>query len=712
MLPPALALILLVFCAGVPGALALRLWRRLATDAVEFVFIAITLGVMLLGWFALLLAELNRFSLLAMAVLWAMTTGILLIIWLVRRRGTEPAVVMAPRQSRWEWIGLGLWLVAASVVYFRPHEFVIGGADAGVYVSLGANIAKTGGILIHDPLLGQLDPGLRPALLRTMPAGEAAPYYILPGFYVTGSPADLITPQFFHLHPVWQAVGYALGDLPAELLITPLWGILGCLAVYMTVRALWGWQPAMLALVALSATALQVWFARYPTAEVLTQYFFWTGAWALAQWLDRREPDGLWALLAGLAFGEVFLTRIDTYVLLALPVILVIWFTVMRSWRRTSIWFFVPLTLLTLHSVLHGLLVTRPYFSLITQVGVGLLLPGLLSFLSAGVLIGLAWTVWPRQKRRFWAGTGQAVADFVPVVLRVCAALVVVLALFAYFIRPHLSEVRLFSYWYGGGEIPALDQQNFVRLGWYLSPLGLALSVAGTACLIVREINRKTAFLVIAGGIFSVVFLWQISANPHQIYAMRRYVPQVAPFFIVTATYLLMILHRKVTARWRWSVVVLTLAWIAAIVVSARAFVRQVDYRGVLSQIARVDASLPAASVLVFNDTAPVGVGDFLGTPLRFLFGHEVLIVRDAAQLDGPLWEMTVRSWLDSGRSVFWIDTEGGHSWSAQTLSLAPPEEYVVETDMLEGTYDRRPSAVVPLIWRFSMARIVARAAQ
>ncbi len=84
--------------------------------------------------------------------------------------------------------------------------------------------------------------------------GEAAPFYLLPGFYVTGMPADVVTPQFFHLHPAWQAVGYALGGLRAELWMTPLWGILGCLAVYLTVRALWGWRWALLALVVLSAT--------------------------------------------------------------------------------------------------------------------------------------------------------------------------------------------------------------------------------------------------------------------------------------------------------------------------------------------------------------------------------------------------------------------------------------------------------------------------
>ncbi len=60
----------------------------------------------------------------------------------------------------------------------------------------------------------------------------------------------------------------------------------------------------------------------------------------------------------------------------------------------------------------------------------------------------------------------------------------------------------------------------------------------GIAVMLVREANRRTAFLLLAGGFFAVVFLWRIGANPHQVYAMRRYVPQVLPFFMVAGVFL------------------------------------------------------------------------------------------------------------------------------------------------------------------------------
>ena len=58
------------------------------------------------------------------------------------------------------------------------------------------------------------------------------------------------------------------------------------------------------------------------------------------------------------------------------------------------------------------------------------------------------------------------------------------------------------------------------------------------------------------------------------------------------------------------------------------------DYRGVIDQLDRFNAALPPHSVLIFGDSAPVGVGDLLGTPLRFLYGHDVFTLRNADALD------------------------------------------------------------------------------
>ena len=48
---------------------------------------------------------------------------------------------------------------------------------------------------------------------------------------------------------------------------------------------------------------LQNWFARYPTAEVLTQAYVFAGLYALSRVLGQHKPQRSWGLLAGLWLG-------------------------------------------------------------------------------------------------------------------------------------------------------------------------------------------------------------------------------------------------------------------------------------------------------------------------------------------------------------------------------------------------------------------------
>jgi hypothetical protein len=701
-----LVILAIVAAALLPGALAVSLWgKRLRTDPLEFLFAALALGLLFFGWLALLLAEVGHFSLAFLGALWVIVVLILGGWWFVRRRRT-PVPSEAWRVNRWEGAALLLWALVAAWLYFRPHEFVTGGADAGVYVSLGVNIARTGSILIHDPTLAALDPGLYPALLRTLPSSELTPYYLMPGFYVPGMPAGLIIPQFYHLHPVWQAVAYALGGLRVELLLTPLWGFLGALAVYFTMRRLWGWRAGFVALTALSVTALQVWFARYPTTEMLTQYLFWTGVWALIAWMDKQEPRGFWAVLAGGALGQVFLARIDTYFLLALPVLLAIWLWWTHDWRRQDLWFFVPFLLLAAHSLIHGVLLSSPYFFGLFRYGAVLIsrllvVPLALVGLAALALLVLGLRPQFRARALAWVAAKRSLWITATIVL------VVGLALFSYFVRPHLGDVTSSAYWYGGGEIPNLDRENLVRLGWYLGPAGIALGVAGMCWMLFKELNRRTVFLLGTGLFFSLLYLWRIQANPHQIYAMRRYVPVVLPFFIIMAAYLINWLYVNLRGKVRWFVSIgLTLVWFSGILLSDRGFVSQIDSLGMIDQLERFNAALPPHSVLIFGDSAPIGAGDLLGTPLRFVYGHDVFTLRSSDALDRARFAETVRGWQDGGRTVYWIGMPGGPSWPLASPAPGLPADYRVAVTFLEHAYDHKPTALSAEKWLIPLAEV------
>jgi hypothetical protein len=87
-------------------------------------------------------------------------------------------------------------------------------------------------------------------------------------------------------------------------------------------------------------------------------------------------------------------------------------------------------------------------------------------------------------------------------------------------------------------DLFGVAQANLVRLGWYLSPLGIALAIAGLALMVYRINSTSWLFLVIA-ALASLVFLRLTygTSDQHYIYIMRRYVPHVYPAFVIGIAY-------------------------------------------------------------------------------------------------------------------------------------------------------------------------------
>lgn len=690
---------------------------RFDGDWLALLFAGLGLGIAIIGWIALVLAEFGWFSIGRMAGLWLALVAALLFLNVRRHRvsdlfnrlpfgTTEYPANILPR--RFQALFLSVWVLVGGGLFFRPHEFVIGGADAGVYVNLAASISNTGRILIDDPTLAGLDPELYPALLRPLPEAEraslVAPYYILPGFYVTGSPSGRITPQFYPLHAVWTAIVYGLSDVYGALRMTGLWALLGGIAVYLTTRQIAGWETAAIALTGLTLNALQIWFARYPTAEALTQFLLWTGLWSTMMWLQDRQPQPLWGFLAGLTLGEVFLVRIDTYFLLAPVVILWLWLQWSGRWQRLHRWFFVPLLFLTVHSVVHALVLSRPYFFSTFGFGVVLLERyWLMGLLMASLAAGLALVLY-RYRNDL-----SRLEHYRRPLLSIAILAILLLVVYAWFIRPYVGDTSgSGSYWYSDIPIPGdLDRQNLVRLGWYLSPLGIGLAAIGT-CLLVWEVDRYRIVILVVGLIFSLLYLWRIQANPHQIYTMRRYVPVVMPFAIVSAAYVLGWFLRRNREWFTFVGLTVSLLWIIGLILSARGFVRQVDYDGIIAQFDALDDRLDNRSILIFNDQSAVTRGDKVGTPLRFLYGHDVFSLRSPESLDDEAFRTAIAGWQDSGRTVYWVGDLS--TLPAMGLSAGEPVTFNIVYRVLEAPYDKKPSTVYPVNWELIITPLKASA--
>jgi hypothetical protein len=697
------------------------------TDWLAYSFACTALGLGILGWIALVLAEIGVYSVILMGFIWLLLVVLLALFYFRKQKLSasdgQPGIselIDSEETTGWslkKWVQplfLGGWLLVAGWLFFRPHQYVIGAADAGFYVNLAASIHNKGSIVYKDSSLADLQPSLYDVFLRALPENiavrQAASSYLFPGLYVTDADAGQIVPQFFPLHAIWLAIAFGIGDVNAALLMTGFWALLGSLAIYLTARELAGWPAAAIALIGMTLNALQIWFARYPTTEALTQFLLWTSIWALLVWIRRikRSENGtsaflsrpFWALLAGVMMGELFLVRIDTYFLLVIPIIIWFWLRSTGHWQRNDWWFFGAVGLLALHSLVHANWFSRPYFYNIFGYGLVLLerfWPFFLILALAGAVLMVSSAFYQHRivisdRRR-------------QQILAVAAVLVIVMVAYNWFIRPRIGGADfLAEYWYGGGEIPRnLDRENLVRLGWYLSPIGVLLATAGT-CLLILKLDLRRGLVLVAGLSFSALYLWKIQANPHQIYTMRRYVPAVMPFAIIATAYLLgwIVLKKKVWMKVGGAF--LTIIWLAGLAWLARGFVSQIDYVNLQDQIAQIDMLLSPESVLIFDDQSAVTTGDIIGTPLHFLYGHDVYSIRAPEDLDQDVLADAIDNWRQAGRDVYWVGFPG----SAQLLGLVatPLENVTIKTQQLEGSYDRKPVAILDATWSLNISLI------
>ena len=706
---------LIVIAGLLPGwflSLHLHGGRAAAPALIERLLAAIALGLALVGWLAFSLAEIGLFSLRLLGSGWGALLLVLVVTAHRRRLLSRPLAVKGPAGARsaplpflhislpdWvEYAVLGVWLVVATWLFFRPHQYFLGGADAGVYVNTAAYIAEEGQILIEDETLADLDPALYPAFLRQRPTGEGTRYYLFPGFNLSDNEPGIIIPEFFHLHPVWQAVAYALGGLGAALLLPGLWALLGSLSVYLVARQVAGWPVALLALVGLSLNGLQVWFARYPVTETLTQYLLWTGLWAMSAWLGRRAPGRLWSLLAGLALGQVLLVRIDTVFLLAVPVLVGVWLLLSGRRKRAALWFFLPFALLSGHAALHAALISTPYayrisYYVLTMLRRFWVIP-LVLVVGGTFLLFLVW-----QQRHVFPRLWQRRA----LLLGAAAGAILLLGFYGWFLRPTPGPGNSYVDWYGGQTVFLTDDENLLRLGWYFSPWGIWLGVLGAALLLWR-LNSQTAVFVGVGLFFSILYLWRIQATPHQIYAMRRYVPVTLPFFTVATAYLLGTLGRQRALGIRLATLALTFFWLGGLAWSARGYVSQVDNAQLPAEVAALDTHFEENSVIIFNDQAPVSLGDLLGTPLHYLYGHDVFTLRQPDALPGEALRRQIAQWQESDREVYWVGPTA--LLEAHRLNIAGAQTDTVVFQHLEHSFERRPVRLIPVEWVLSLARI------
>lgn len=377
LLPAILLLILLLYLPG----WALSRWIGASTDALERHFERVVISALWAGWLALLLAACGLFT------IWLQLgiTLVVVLLLLVTPNAQRPLPVAPVRI--WEWLGYAGILLIALLLYARPFETLLGVRDAGVYASSGLAITRTGSLVQSDPVLARWGQDAQSGdETIAAPARQAITNYTISqsrdryiasrlrtaGFFVSEGELGVgrVVPQGLHLLPAWIALLAAIGGPYFGLFAPGLLALLGVWSVGMLGRRLAGPWVGLLAMVCLALNGVQIWFARYSTAETTAQFLIWAGLYFFARaFASGEEGDDTHhqrsllaaAALAGIAIGQVALARIDFFLLGPLLLyLLYVWLT--RRWRRIHTALLLGLGAMLIHAALHISLIARAYF--------------------------------------------------------------------------------------------------------------------------------------------------------------------------------------------------------------------------------------------------------------------------------------------------------------------------------------------------------------
>ncbi|MBN2006000.1 MAG: glycosyltransferase family 39 protein [Anaerolineae bacterium] len=689
----ALSIVFFLVAFVCASEVALLVWAKPSRlspplDWLEGSFLALVSVLIFLVWAGVLLASFGGFSLGALSgILLVMAAGVFL-------QQRLPLVWPRFQPCTWREYLLLLLLLGCSFLYFRPHEYVLGGTDAGTYVNMGAMMARTGKFIQREPLLDFLS-DYRAVTLREQPPSSLTHYLQFLGWYVDDNDPSRMIPQFFPFHPVLIAVGMQLGGLTGGLLVTPFAAVLGIAAFYLTVRRLFGAQAALIAACLLAIAPTHVYFSRYPTAELLTLLLVFTGMLAFQVSWDTAFADPLWGILGGAAFGAAFLTRIDLQVVFLCAVGFLLLWGFLR--KRAPGWWAFALVLgcFSLHASGSALFLNWPY-TWNTFGAVGYLLsvrPQLwivLGFGFAGAVGALALLArWPARCESWLRVLIQSRW------VRLALALgVLLLSAYAYFLRPVLEPQGAYTNWASESEIRVLDGLNWVRIGWYLTPLGLLLATLGIAWMFWSESLVRKGFFLATGLLMTGQYVYKAFIPEFHIYMMRRYVPIVIPTLVIGIAFVLAALFRRRGAT-RLLAGVLLVALTGGLLYQSRAYWLHRDGVGAAAQTSALASLLQDDALIIMTDPAVTLFADWWGVPLHFTFGYDVATIYQDGDQARELVQRLMQDAREAHRPVQLVARFSIVEALRESFYLEPVASLPVSLSHLMSTYDAYPTEIV-----------------
>jgi len=514
-------------------------------------------------------------------------------------------------------------LAALGVWRFGPgSEYILGGKDPGVYVNEGVAIAHSGALFRQDATVSGV-----PAAARDLffPNEGNDDYYghRFMGVYINDPASGGVITQFPQLFPASVALAFQLAGTVGAAKAVVAWAVLGLLAVYFSGARLIGRLASFFAVLLLALNLVEVWFGRYPNAEMLMQTLLFGGLLSLAR--AHQDEDPFFGWVAGLLLGLLIFLRFDSFMAIAAMAAALALAWAVRG-QRIRLSTVVPVTIAAAAGLAYYVWPMRAYFYVykanLPSIGMGI----------AAIVAAAGVTLIVRRLR---PRIGDTLARYLPLALGIA---LVLLAAYALFLRQPAGKLA---------EHDAAALRTF-RDAYVYWPALLA-ALAGCIMVTRREFWRDPAFFVVFAA-FSVFFFYKIRVVPEQLWMARRFVPMLLPGMLLLASGALFGSstpeHRRTMRRGIGAAMALSfVGWQFA--AAARPVAAHVEYRGAIKAIAQLAGRFTTRDLILVESRNADSDLHVLAVPLVDIYRLNVLVlfspVPDRGQLEAFLTDAAAK---------------------------------------------------------------------
>jgi hypothetical protein len=661
---------------------------RPVLDGTEILALGAALGIGLLGWAALVLANAGRFGLMAAAALAALAGAAAAVLaWRSRPR---PRLAV-DRRGLAVLAGVG---VVAALLIFPGFAYGVG-KDPGAYVSHAIAIARTGSTSYPDPVQDRSRVP-RVETTREDPVGR------FPAIWIKDGTSQRVVLQFYHLWPALLAGAFQAGGYTGLVNLTPVCGLMAVLLVTLAVRRAFGLVAAAAAGLLLATNMLEVWHARYPSSEVFAQLLIGGALLGVVVALGTgwRPAAGAAGLLVGLAY----LARADALLLLLLACGVGCVLIATGRFDARAGWFAAGLAITLPYGFFQAYGTARRYTLANLVPDLPVVLGAMAGALAAALLLrrlapGVGrWVLGRLERRPVQLGVGAAVVG--------AAAVLLVLG----FLRPTLFEPVYTIV--NGRRARTFDEASLVRLSWFLTVPAFGLALAGLALVALRRWRAAAWTLVVPAVCLLPLYAYRAEVSSRLMWWTRRFVPVIVPGLVVLIAVALAagLGFAAWSGRGRWLVRAgAALALVALLAVFAGQSLALRDHQehgGSFETLQRIAGAAGDRQGVFLWQQGSGGLYE-----LSYLFGGPLWLQQDqvSALLPRQPSPDYVRSFVRGfpGQPVFLVTPGHAAPRGYAGLGLRNVDRITYVMPVWEETYETRPSAAQGVPLRLSVWQVV-----